>query len=166
MREVSKKIHEKLKSMWKISRLKKLIITLLVLLVIVSLLFVTGSIIKKLGQEEPISKQKTDEKENYCDHKSDWDKCDGKTIKIVGKRPEFAGQHPGVRWSIWKNQSYLDTESKGEIILISEEEINCSDEMTVIGELNTDVWPCDSDGVGKSSYCGSSITVESWECHQ
>ncbi len=111
----------------------------------------------------------------YCNYKLGWDKCDGKTIKISGTNPNAGNgvmQHPimtippGIIDDDSKQyQNYLDTKIRGQIILLSDEKINCPDKMTVIGTLETNVGPCDTDSPGKNMYCGSSITVNQWKCN-
>ena len=103
--------------------------------------------------------------DQYCDHNANWNACSGYIIKISGTNPDAGAgiaQHPIVAMPA-QYQSYLDTEN-GQIILISDEEINCPNKMTVIGKLTIDVGPCNADSPGKSMYCGSSITVDEWEC--
>lgn len=111
---------------------------------------------------------------NYCNYKSDWNECSGKVIKISGNNPNAEGgvmQHPIMTISSEivgndskKFQGYLDTNIGGQIVLLSNEEINCPNKMTIIGMLETNVGPCDVDGVGRDAYCGSSITVHQWKC--
>ncbi len=119
-----------------------------------------------LGQNNIISNQD----EQYCDYELDWDSCNNKTIKISGTNPRYTGtinQQPWIDSQIETSEEYqssLDTEGKRHVILISSEEIDCKNKMTVIGTLETNVWPCDSETWWKSSYCGSSITVKEWKC--
>lgn len=117
----------------------------------------------------------TDGNNQYCNHKLNWDGCDGQIIKISGSNPNAGDgvmQHPimTIPPEIFGNnskqyQGYLDTDIRGQIILLSDEKINCPDKMTIIGTLETNVGPCDADSPGKNMYCGSSITVHQWECN-
>ena len=108
---------------------------------------------------------------NYCDYqKNGWENCNGKTITISGLNPfsENSGmgilQHPISIKSQSLTQSYLDT-TQGQIVLLSNGKINCPEKMTITGKLDTKYGPCDLGAAGKSSYCGSSIIVTSWECN-
>jgi flagellar biosynthesis component FlhA len=60
-----------------------------------------------------------------------------KTVKISGKKPKFVSQHPILTnpFSEKKEiQSYLDTDF-GQLVLISDKEIECPSEITLIGTL-------------------------------
>ncbi len=106
---------------------------------------------------------------NYCDYqKNGWDNCHGKIITISGLNSFSENsmgilQHPVSIEPRSLTQSYLDT-TQGQIVLHSNGKINCPEKMTVTGELNTKFGPCDTKAAGKSTYCGSSISVKQWEC--
>lgn len=111
----------------------------------------------------------------YCNHKLNWDGCDGKIIKISGKNPDVGDgvmQHPMmilpseiVGNNSKQYQNYLDTKCSGQIVLLSDKKINCPKKMTIIGTLKTNVGPCNSESITKGTYCGSSITVHQWQCN-
>ncbi len=111
----------------------------------------------------------------YCNYKLGWDKCDGKIIKISGTNPDAGNgvmQHPWIIMSpkiigddSKQYQSYLNTKIRGQIVLLSNEKINCSNKMTVIGTLEINVGPCDANSPNKNAYCNSAIAVSQWECN-
>ena len=108
----------------------------------------------------------------YCDIQLKGLKgCHGQTIKISGINPISNGiieQHPIMTIppeisgdGAEQYQSYLDTKY-GQFVLLSKEEISCFDKMTIIGELDSEIPPCDP---SLAKNCGSiSITVEQYKC--
>lgn len=110
----------------------------------------------------------------YCNYRLGWDKCDGEVIQISGNNPSTNGmidQHPMMSFDsdivgpdTRPFQNYLDTRVYGQIILLSSEDIDCPNKMTIFGTLQTNVGPCKSDVITKDMYCGSSIIVSEWVC--
>ncbi len=120
----------------------------------------------RTGKTDLCDSLKEKQVSKYCNYDlKGWENCDRKEIKISGTNPIVSSgvsQHPIMSMN---EQFYLDTKDHGQIVLISEEKIDCLEKMTIEGILNTDVGPCDTDAPGKNSYCGSSIVVKKWECN-
>ncbi|MCK5333135.1 MAG: hypothetical protein KAJ24_01385 [Candidatus Aenigmarchaeota archaeon] len=99
------------------------------------------------------------------------DGCHNKIIQISGTNPtsETIEQHPIMTIPSHiseddskQQQSYLDTKY-GQFVLLSTNEINCPDKMTITGVLDSEIPPCDPH---LAKNCGSiSIAVKQYECN-
>lgn len=89
----------------------------------------------------------------------------GKAVKITGKKPEIISQHPILTTpeGLGKKefQNYIDTEY-GQLIVVSEKEIDCSDKITILGMINN--ISLGGKKNTKNSYENFFIKADSFEC--
>ncbi len=105
-----------------------------------------------------LNSQKYTQNSKFC--VGDLEECDNQNITLEGKMVT-ALQHPVP--SQYQNIGYLDTEH-GQIVLVSEEKINCENNIKIYGLLEKVIIECGPEVIGKCPYHGYRVHVYKWKC--
>jgi hypothetical protein len=82
----------------------------------------------------------------------EWATCEGKRVQVDGRAPKMIAQHPMIGGPEYE-QSYLEIEGGGQIIVLTKQPVTCQGEMRVVGTLR---------GVGLGGEPGTKGSYENW----